>query len=104
MIEHSDFKFQISDKIGDMILVARADTISEVTSEIKTLKENLGSGVTPPPAPPPVAVGTASPEHKCSIHDLPMVYKEGVSAKTGKPWKGFFCTVPNCQADPLWIK
>lgn len=110
MSEYKDYKFQVSDKMnGDIIFLARADTMPEVVNELVALRDILKDKYldTPSPTEPPVVeqttfTGHASTEHLCPVHNLPRVYKEGVS-KNGKPYKGYFCTVPRCSAKPEWV-
>jgi hypothetical protein len=49
-----------------------------------------------------MAVGADSPDNPtCSVCGGPTTYKEGV-ARTGKPWKGYFCS--NRSHPPKWAK
>ena len=51
---------------------------------------------------------TAPQEHHCDTCTAPMVFKQGISAKSGKPWSGWFC--PNATREdktthlPIWLK
>lgn len=58
------------------------------------------------PSTSPTAASTANP--KCEVCGGPTEYKEGVSKKNNRPWKGYFCintkNAPrNGQHPTIWI-
>jgi len=57
--------------------------------------------VVPAPQSVPQAT-TQSQEHHCATCGNLMIYKEGISAKTGKPWKGWFCSEKGHEVQ--WLK
>jgi len=38
----------------------------------------------------------------CAVCGQPMEFKQGISAKTNKPWKGYFCKIK--EHKPQWLK
>jgi len=45
---------------------------------------------------------TEAQERFCATCGEKMEIKTGTSKKTGKPWKGWFCSVK--EHDPIWVK
>lgn len=87
-------------------------TFEEIDIAAETVRkyfENKGvlHKPTPPPLDPSFSPGLAMPQERvCASCGTAMTFKQGVSKKNGKPWKGWFC--PNSsEADnhpPVWVK
>ena len=56
----------------------------------------------PPVVQSTLQVTTTPQEYHCVTCDNLMFYKEGISVKNNKPWKGYFCSEKGHM--PKWIK
>jgi hypothetical protein len=55
-------------------------------------------------SPAPEKPVESTTERHCQQCGSVMEYKTGTSAKSGKPWKGYFCTGPDKGHPVSWIK
>jgi histidinol dehydrogenase len=94
-----EYKYQISVKRGEDILVVRGDNIEEMEKEVKKAKEVFLASQTP------VASGSNSirPEtvstYVCNTCGKEAFLKSG--EKNGKAWKGIMCSSRVCP--PVWL-
>ena len=122
MSAHESTKFQVNFKTsaGTLINVyaesvvdgiATMNEMAAAVDMIKTIEQRLSGmpgGTVTLPSAPPVAVAEAAPAaaapagHVCK-HGA-MVYKTGISQKTGKEWRAYMCAGPRgeqCDAEFL---
>jgi len=106
----SRFIIPVLDEAGNKVYFETSPHKGQVTvdgyaSVVMWLEKNnfkLATSV-PEPTKQPVET-TTSDGMKCMTCGSLMELKTGVSAKSGKPWKGYFCTGPEKGHEVKWIK
>ena len=106
----SKFIIPVKDKLGNIVYFQTSphkgqESVDGYESVLLWLEKNgfqVAKDV--PEAPKPTPQPVTSSEMHCLTCGSLMELKTGVSAKSGKPWKGYFCTGPEKGHEVKWIK
>lgn len=87
---------------GDMIVVREndPDKFKDLVKRTITLRDSWKS---PEIQTQETKTEPKKPTGNCEICNSPLVEKSGVKARTGKSWRGIFCSDRSCKREPTWL-
>ena len=89
----------------DPSLIITVDDLKRATELMRAAIHEALSTRKQTPTTPPIEDNDRSPSaaHYCALHRANMVYSEGTSRKTGKPYKMWKCPQPGCDTVE-WVR
>lgn len=107
----SKFIIPVFDSSGNKVYFetsphAGQESVDGYESVVMWLEKNgfkfVANNVPSVATPPLNSTTQAMEKHFCANCGKEMTFKEGISAKSGKPWKGWFCTEVGHEL--IWAK
>jgi hypothetical protein len=107
----SRFVIPVKDTMGNTVYFETSPHKGQITVDgyeqvVMWLEKNnfkLATNVPVPVAPAPQATTPPQSGQVCQQCGSPMKFMEGIG-KTGKPYKGYFCTGPDKGHPVVWLK